>query len=516
VTGWWRDAVVYQVYLRSFADASGDGVGDLAGARSRLGYLAELGVDAVWLNPFYPSPGRDHGYDVADYCGVDSLLGTLEEFDGLVAAAHRLGLRVLVDLVPNHTSSEHPWFRRALADPTSPYRDYYVFRPPRPDGGPPNNWQSVFGGPAWTADPASAEHYLHLFDSGQPDLNWHNPRVHAEFEAILQFWLDRGADGFRIDVAHGLYKRGDLADDPPGGPRDQPEVVDVYRRWREIVDSAGDRVLVGEMFLRDFDVAAASRYVGAQGLHQAFNFKLTFAAFDADEWAGILSESLKAFDVPGAAPAWVLSNHDVVRHPTRYGPGRLGRRRARAATAMLLALPGTTYLYQGEELGLPEATVRPAARQDPIWRRSGGRVIGRDGCRTPIPWTLERPGLGFSTGQPWLPFGRGAAALAVEVQEADPQSTLTFYRRALSLRRTLRGDLLPGATLLPSPRGILAVQRARLAGGSLLAVMNTGSRPRQFQLPVPDPGLLLATTGGAEVRRGAVRVPADCTVWLLG
>jgi alpha-glucosidase len=504
VTGsWWRDAVVYQIYVRSFADSDGDGVGDLPGITSRLDHVADLGADAVWLTPFYRSPMADHGYDVADQCDVDPVFGDLDDVDALLARARELGLRVIVDLVPNHTSVEHAWFQEALRDKGK--RDRYLFR----DGSgaaPPNNWQSVFGGPAWTQVP-DGQWYLHLFEEGQPDLNWRNPEVHAEWERILRFWLDRGVDGFRIDVAHGLYKSADLADNPPGlepdgvlfhastmpHAWDQPEVVDVYRRWREITDGYEDRVMVGEVFLSKVEKVA--RFVGPTLLHQSFNFPLLAAPLDARVWREVISESLAAFDVEGASPTWVLSNHDVIRHATRYGGGPEGVAQARAATLVLLGLPGSPYLYQGEELGLEQDDVPPAARQDPVWIRSGGAEVGRDGCRTPLPWNGEPPGHGFTTGTPWLPIGEQALERNVE---AVPE-TLRFYRRALALRRELGPALPRQVSWLDLGPDLLAFQR-----GPLRVVLNTATT----RVPLPEGRVLIASRDVGD------EVPPGTAVWL--
>jgi alpha-glucosidase len=527
---WWHDAVVYQIYVRSFADSNGDGVGDLPGIRGRLAHVADLGADAVWLTPFYRSPMADHGYDVADYRDVDPLFGTLEDLDKLLVEAHGLGLRVIVDLVPNHTSSEHAWFKQALADPTSDKRDWYVFRPPSADGGPPNNWTSVFGGPAWTLDAASGEYYLHLFDPAQPDLNWRNPAVHEAWEEILRFWLDRGVDGFRIDVAHGLYKDEELRDNPPptkaaAGTEhlhsigsvhtwNQPETLKVYEQWRRICDEYDERVMVGEVFL--FDLQAIKRYVGRERLHQSFNFLVMATPFDAAQWTWALAQALDAFSVEGASPTWVLSNHDLVRHVTRYSGGEQGRRRGRAATSVLLALPGAPYLYQGEELGLEQSTVPPEARQDPIWTNSGHRVEGRDGCRTPIPWTSEQPGHGFTTGTPWLPFGADAGARSAQAQEADEESTLTFYRAALHRRRELREALDPQVTWQITPAGTLAFERRYGAAQLLTCVLNTSPEVRSVPVRGLEPELLLdSSAGSAALVDGGCAVPSDAAVWVL-
>ena len=520
---WWQDGVVYEIYVRSFADSDGDGVGDLPGITDRLPYLADLGVDALWLTPFYPSPMADHGYDVADQCDVDPLFGNLADLDTLLERAHGLGVRVLVDLVPNHSSSEHPWFREAISEATSPYRDRYIFRPGAAGGGPPNNWESVFGGPAWTRDEASGEYYLHLFDTKQPDFDWRHPAVHEEWERVLTFWLDRGVDGFRIDVAHGLYKQAELEDHPVGevsesvlfhasaAPNawDQPEVVDVYRRWREITDGYPDRVMVGEVFLSE--IARVARFVGRDRLHQSFNFPLLAADLDAKLWRELISAALAAFAVEGAAPTWVLSNHDVIRHATRYGGGEHGRARARAATATLLALPGAPYLYQGEELGLEQTDVPPEARQDPIWESSGGTEVGRDGCRTPIPWTREEPGLGFSTGTPWLPFDADARERSVEAQSTDPSSTLAFYRKALAVRRELRGTLGPDVRWLDVPGEMLGFSRLRDGGGSVACLLNPTDEPCDVDLAGAD--LLLASALGVVIAPKQVTLPPRSAAW---
>jgi len=510
---WWRDAVVYEVYVRSFADSDGDGLGDLEGIRTRLPYLRALGVDAVWITPFYPSPQHDHGYDVADYCDVDPRFGDLAGFDRLLADAHEAGLRVIVDVVPNHTSSEHAWFREAIADPSSPMRDRYWFRQSTTDG-PPNNWRSVFGGPAWTQVP-DGSWYLHMFDATQPDLDWGNREVHEEFLRILRFWLDRGVDGFRIDVAHALYKRPDLADDPRAGAAagmheedhrhiwDRDEVLEVYAEWRALLDTyPGDRMMVGEVFL--YDVPRVARYVQGERLHQAFNFTVFKAPWGAAELEAVLDVALEHFD-----PAtWVLSNHDLTRHVTRYGGGDLGRRRGLAVTALLLALPGSPYLYQGEELGLEETDVPPEQRQDPAWTRSGGTERGRDGCRTPIPWSAEPPGHGWTTGTPWLPFGPEAVTHAVDVQERDPGSVLSTYKRLLRRRAELLPTLGARLTWGASSDDVLVAQR-----GGLTAVLNTASEA----VEVPLGGaveLLECTAPGASLADGAVTVPAAATAWL--
>jgi alpha-glucosidase len=444
VTGeWWREAVFYEIYVRSFADADGDGVGDLEGIRSRLPYLRELGVDAIWLTPFYPSPGADHGYDVSNYVDVDPLFGTLDDFDALLTDAHALGLRVIADIVPNHTSNMHPWFVNAVADPSHPDRARYVFRPGRGEG-PPNNWPSNWGGPAWTKDESSGEWYLHLFAPEQPDLDWHSKQVRDDFEAILCFWLDRGVDGFRVDVAAALYKDATLRDEPEPFPEskfssdwrravDQPEVHGVYRDWRRLAQEYDrDRVLVGEVVFSD--PARMAPYLRDDELHMAFNFTLLFQGWDADGIRDAIDRSRAALDEVGAPPTWVLENHDVTRLPTRYGGGAEGLRRARAAALLLLALPGPVFLYQGQELGLEEVYLPDDVRQDPIFHRLKGVRIGRDGCRVPLPWEGGPPGYGFTNGTPWLPIPSTWTTRTAARQRGSNGSTLELFRAALAAR----------------------------------------------------------------------------------
>ncbi|MGN6206606.1 glycoside hydrolase family 13 protein [Humibacter sp.] len=492
---WWRTAVIYQVYPRSFADSNGDGVGDLPGITAHLPALQELGVDAVWLSPFMTSPQRDAGYDVADYCDVDPLFGTLDDFDRMLEAAHALGLRVIVDLVPNHTSSDHRWFQEALASAEgSEARSHYWFRDGKGENGelPPNNWESVFGGPAWTrttnADGTPGQWYLHLFDSSQPDLNWESPWVWEQFRGILRFWLDRGVDGFRIDVAHGMVKakglpdytpeqRGgslsgasvtlepDISDEEPGSPMwAQEGGHDIFRDWHKVLaEYDGDRALCGEAWVSP--PAKLARYVRSDEMQQTFNFTYLETPWNPDALRDVIAESLAAFNGVGAPSTWVLSNHDVIRHPTRFGlmdgspqghgigpktpyrPNKaLGLQRARAATTVMLALPGSAYLYQGEELGLPEVIDLPdSARQDPTWFRTGGERYGRDGCRVPIPWTASGPSYGFSdSGKSWLPQPSEWATMARDVESDEPDSTLSLYKLLLAEReeRSLGGGTL--------------------------------------------------------------------------
>ncbi|WP_414689859.1 glycoside hydrolase family 13 protein [Nocardioides sp.] len=544
---WWQHAVVYQVYPRSFADGNGDGVGDLPGITARLPYLADLGVDAIWISPYYVSPMADGGYDVADYRDVDPLFGSLGDAETLIAEAHALGLKVIADLVPNHTSDEHAWFRAALAaGPGSPERDRYLFRDGTGTDGsePPNDWRSVFGGPAWSRvtepDGTPGQWYLHMFDVKQPDLNWQNDEVHAEFRDVLRFWLDRGIDGFRVDVAHGMVKaeglphwdheqellEGENSDGERPPMWDQDGVHAIYREWREVLDEygrPGDRMMVAEAW-----VEPASRlalYVRPDEMHQAFNFHYLGSLWAADDVREAIETSLQANALVGAPTTWVLSNHDVVRHASRLGlakPGKhdhrglgprdpqpdaeLGLRRARAASALMLALPGSAYLYQGEELGLPEhSMLADEHRQDPTWFRHGGEVVGRDGCRVPIPWRADAPAYGFSeTGKSWLPQPASFARYAVDAQAGDPASTLELYRSLLALRKEL--GLGTGEVAVSEAYGadVLALVRST-PSGSYLVLTNFGPDP----VALPDGAEVLLTS---EVLLDG-RVPTDVTVW---
>jgi alpha-glucosidase len=561
---WWRDAVIYQVYPRSWADSDGDGVGDLPGVTSRLPYLRDLGVDAVWLSPFYVSPMHDAGYDVAAYRDVDPLFGTLEDADTMITTAHDLGLKVVVDLVPNHTSSEHRWFQEALASPPgSPARDRYVFRDGRGENGdlPPNNWPSVFGGRGWSrvteADGSPGQWYLHLFDVTQPDLNWRNPDVREEFHSILRFWVDRGVDGFRVDVAHGLVKKPDLPDwhgpvglydtveavgdeDGDGATTvldhhatgaspmwDQDGVHEIYRGWREVLDAYGepDRILCAEAWVQPLDRLAL--YVRSDEMHQAFNFEFLDCRWDAAQLRGVVEASLRTNDAVGAPTTWVLSNHDVVRHASRLGldqslprpngiraqdpqpDAALGLRRARAATAMMLGLPGGAYVYYGEELGLPEHTTMPDRfRQDPTFHRTHHEVTGRDGCRVPMPWAKDEPSHGFGPGEdPWLPQPEAYGELAVDQQAGVEGSTLELYRTLLEYRRRHRfghGGLTWDTRCSDT---VIAYRNVSGDGArTLLVVTNTGTEP----VALPE-GQVIAASGSL-TEDGAV--PQDTTAWV--
>ncbi len=544
---WWRHAVIYQIYPRSWADSDGDGIGDLPGVTARLEYLKALGVDAVWFSPFYTSPQADAGYDVADYRDIDPLFGTLADADAMVAKAHGLGLKVIVDLVPNHSSDEHVWFQAALAaEPGSPERNRYMFRDGRGVDGsePPNDWHSVFGGDGWTRvtepDGTPGQWYLHLFDTKQPDFNWDNEEVRAEFEAVLRFWLDRGIDGFRVDVAHGLVKEPGLPDYDaelhildgevqPGAPRppmwDQDAVHEVYRSWRKILDSYGepDRILCAEAWVRPQERAV--RYVRPDEMHQAFNFDFLQAQWRAADLREVIGSSLAAADSVGAPSTWVLSNHDVVRHASRLGlpvgerrpngigagdpqPDReLGLTRARAATALMLALPGGAYLYQGEELGLPESTDMPDEfRQDPTFVRSKGEELGRDGCRVPMPWAKDAPSFGFGpSAQSWLPQPAIYGDYAVDQQDGVDGSTLELYRTLLQVRRARQ-------------LGTGGLQSVDGFGDDVVALLNTGQGEQTLVLanlggePValPDGATVLVSSGPLTATGG---IPTDTTVW---
>ncbi|MEO7126155.1 MAG: glycoside hydrolase family 13 protein [Nakamurella sp.] len=562
---WWRNTVVYQVYPRSFADSNGDGIGDLPGITSHLDSLKDLGVDSVWISPFYPSPQADAGYDVTDYRDVDPMFGTLADFDEMLARAHRLGLKLIVDLVPNHSSDHHVWFRAALAAaPGSSERARYIFRDGRGPGGDqaPNNWLSVFGGPAWerttNPDGTPGQWYLHLFNAGQPDFDWDNAEVRSEFESVMRFWLDRGVDGFRVDVAHGLVKAPGLpdylidptlgvmsfasptakdarkyldgagAEDAPTnsqlGPMwDQNGVHDIYRQWRGMINEySPERVLVAEAWVQP--LTRLSNYVRADEMHKAFNFTFLETPWYGPILQDVVTRSLQINNRVGAPTTWVLSNHDVVRHTSRYGlpdgarlkdqqgigigdtqpDAAMGLTRARAMTLFMLGLPGSSYLYQGEELGLPEHTTLPDnMRQDPTWEQSAHERRGRDGCRVPIPWQADAPALGFSSsGKSWLPQPESFATLSRDLQEDDPNSTLTLYRDALALRRNYAlGD--GKLEWLTHPGGrVLA-----FSNGSVTVMINMSGH----EVPLPPGEVIIASVPLKD--DGAL--PADATAWLV-
>jgi alpha-glucosidase len=542
---WWRSAVIYQVYPRSFADSNGDGIGDLPGITSRLDALASLGIDAVWLSPFMRSPQKDAGYDVSDYTDVDPIFGTLADFDAMVARAHELGLRVLIDLVPNHTSDQHKWFQAALsASQGSADRDFYHFKDGRGVEGelPPNNWLSLFGGPAWTRttnpDGSAGQWYLHLFDSSQPDLNWANPLVQEAFEGILRFWLDRGVDGFRVDQPHAMAKAAGLPDHPDieragagfiEGEASPPmwfqeEVHPIFRKWRQILDSYdGERAMCGEAYVLPLSFMA--KWVRHDEFNQTFNFRFLNSNWDAVTLFANINESFEAFDGVGAPSTWVLNNHDVLRHASRFGglkvkptdsdgvgPGdpqpdrELGLRRARGATLFMLALPGSSYLYQGEELGLPEhTTLAPEFRQDPTFFRTNGKRVGRDGCRVPLPWEAGvGTANGFnSTGKAWLPQPEIYTSYSRDRQEGVSGSTLELYKHALKLRREL--SLGEGSfAWLP---GFVGESSLGFRNGEILVIHNFGLDP--IQLPA---GEIIASSADGTTTTDALA--ADQTVWI--
>ena len=505
---WWRSGVIYQIYPRGFLDSNGDGMGDLPGITKGLSALKELGVDAVWLSPFYSSPQKDAGYDVSNYVEVDPIFGTLEDFDLLLDSAHQLGLRVMIDLVPNHSSDQHEWFQRALNSPKgSPERNFYHFKDGRGENGelPPNNWVSMFGGPAWTRV-EDGQWYCHLFDSSQPDLNWSNPEVGSEFEKILRFWLDRGVDGFRVDQPHAMAKAAGLPDHPyvdQAGAgfiegREAPpmwfqdEVHDIFRRWRAILDEyPGERAMCGEAYVLPLSLMA--KWVRPDEFHQTFNFRFLDAGWDNKALVSAINESFDAFDSVGAPSTWVLSNHDVIRHASRFGgnygratasdgigpdnpqpDNELGLKRARGATLFMLGLPGASYLYQGEELGLPEhTTIEPKHRQDPTFERTGGVRVGRDGCRVPLPWEGGPPSNGFSSAAGWLPQPSSYAELSRKTQEGRAGSTLELYRAALKLRKELA--LGEGSFDWISHGDVLSYQN-----GELTISHNFGTEPQKL------------------------------------
>lgn len=542
---WWRRAITYQVYIRSFADSNGDGTGDVNGLRSRLPYLQALGVDAIWINPWYKSPLADGGYDVADYRQIADSYGTLADAELLITEAHDHGIKVIVDVVPNHTSEDHVWFVEAASSPPGhPSRSRYHIRPGRGTNGdePPTNWTSVFGGPAWTRLP-DGEWYLHLFAPEQPDMNWEHPEVQQEFIDVLRFWLDRGADGFRVDVAHGIIK--DMAfpdleqatemlvsttfDNHPYWDRDG--IHDIVRQWRSVLDEyPGNRMMVAEAWVRPERLPL---YLRPDEYHQSFNFDLLEAEWTAGTFRAVINKAVTAAADVGSTPTWVLSNHDVMREPTRYGlpaaanwrkwpmtgPAEdldveLGTRRARAAALVVLGLPGSTYIYQGEELGLPEVWDLPfEVLDDPVWERSGQTMKGRDGCRVPIPWTVDGPSLGFGDAEPWLPQPAEWADMSAQAQAGRADSSLELYRAAIDLRRVHGAadeslELVEAAEFGLTPEqaaNVLAYRR----GSGLMCLANFGS----------EPVVLASVPGQTELLRSAgepgTPLEADTAVWLI-
>ncbi|MFF5791047.1 glycoside hydrolase family 13 protein [Paeniglutamicibacter sp. NPDC012692] len=547
---WWRQAAVYQIYPRSFADSNGDGMGDIAGVTSRIGYLSDLGIDAVWLSPFYPSALADGGYDVDDYRNVDPRLGTLDDFDAMVGAAHAANIKVIADVVPNHSSNRHEWFKAALAAaPGSPERARYHFFDGQGENGelPPSDWPSHFGGPAWTRVTEAAgenagkpgQWYLHLFASEQPDLNWDNPEVREDFHTTLRFWADRGVDGFRVDVAHALVKDMTLplrskptleikVDDGTDALFDRDEVHEIYAGWRSVLNEYDPpRTAVAEAWVPF--THRRLRYARPTGLGQAFNFDLLQAPFDATAFRDIVTRCLAEAEASGASSTWVFSNHDVIRHPSRYslpdgtdgagqdawllsggrepaGDPARGLRRARAATLFMLSLPGSAYLYQGEELGLFEAADLPAeSLQDPTWFRTGNKIKGRDGCRVPLPWNASEANFGFG-GSPWLPQPEWFAGHAVSAQDGAPDSTLELYRSALAWRRTLQSA--ESLEWVSEPDATLAHYR-RPNGWTVLT--NFGTAPAELPAGVDASKIVVASGTAAGP---TTMVPGETTLWI--
>jgi alpha-glucosidase len=502
---WWRSGVIYQVYPRSFADSDGDGVGDLEGVRQRLDHLVWLGVDAVWLSPFYRSPMADFGYDVSDYRDVDPLFGDLAAFDRLVADAHERGLKIVVDLVPNHTSDQHEWFQTSRSSRDDPKRDWYVWQDPTGDGRPPNNWMGAFlHGPAWTFDDATGQWYLHQFLPQQPDLNWNNPEVAAAIHDVMRFWLDRGADGFRIDVVHCIGKDPSFPDDVPpwdeiphSSSNEHESTHEHIRAMRRLADAYdGDRVLIGETALPGTRYVAPY-YGDGDELHLAFNFAATHAAWDAAAWRTRIRRVIEELGPRHAWPTWVLSNHDVVRHRTRYGGSEA---RARAAAVALLTQRGTPFLYAGEELGLEDALVPEDRVVDPG---------GRDGCRAPLPWTPEADhGWG---PEPWLPFPPEAVERSAAVLRDDPGSILHLYRRLLTARRGSPALSVGDLELLDAPDGVVAWRRSSRTDERTV-LLNMSDAP----VPVSFGGIVeVASDGVGEGQRFGGRLGPDTAVVLL-
>jgi len=543
---WWRDAVTYQIYPRSFADANGDGIGDIEGIRSRLPYLKQLGIDAIWISPWYPSPQHDHGYDVADYMDIEPAYGTLAQAEQLIKETHEHGIKFIVDIVPNHTSSEHKWFQAALkAAPGSQERERFIFRDGKGENGelPPNNWEAVFGGPAWEriteADGTPGQWYLHLFAVEQPDLNWENQEVKDHLEDVLKFWLDRGVDGFRIDVAHGMVKEAGLPDirhDVTAAMLgtehkpfwDQEGVHDIYRSWRKIFDSyPGDRMGVAEAWV--FPASRIARYVRPDELQNSFNFEMLTTLWDAKQIKSKIDSSIEALAEVGAPTSWVFNNHDVVRSidrldlgltndgtstftrqgdPAKFNVAR-GTLRARSATLMTLALPGGTYLYQGEEIGLPEVRDIPEDRlTDPRWKMSGYVDRGRDGCRVPLPWTADpKGGFGFSTNdslklhESWLPQSPWMGDFAVDTQDGVEGSTLTMYRTALAIRKTEAGLGDGPMEWIQTGADVVAFKRP----GNFACYINFGA-----PLELPSDSKILIASGPITGHT----LPTDTAVWV--
>ncbi|HEX8445930.1 MAG TPA: alpha-amylase family glycosyl hydrolase [Sphingomonas sp.] len=488
MTAWWQSAVIYQVYPRSFQDSDGDGIGDLNGIRARLDHVVDLGVDAIWISPIYPSPMADFGYDVADYTGIDPRFGTLADCDALIAAAHARGLKLLLDFVPNHSSDQHPWFRESRSSRTNPKRDWYLWADPAPGGGPPNNWISDFGGPTWTFDPATGQYYEHAFLAEQPDLNWRNPAVRAAMYDAMRFWYDHGVDGFRIDVLWHMVKAPGFPDNPPNpafrdgmgamhrvlqtNSTDQPEVHAIAADMRAVADAYPDRVLIGEIYLPIPDLMAYYGTPDRPEVHLPFNFQLIDAPWDARALHRIIAEYEAALP-PGAWPNWVLGNHDRPRIATKRGQAQ-----ARVAAMLLLTLRGTPTIYYGDEIGLEDVAIPPDRVQDPRERREPGLGLNRDPVRTPMPWDASA-GAGFTSATPWLPLNPDHRTRNVAAQSDEPSSILTLHRALLALRRQHPALATGPIALLPPDDAILAYHR----GDDLLVVLNLTDTPAGLALP---------------------------------
>jgi alpha-glucosidase len=521
MTVWWQGGTIYQVYPRSYQDSNGDGIGDLAGVESRLDHLVGLGVDAIWLSPIFRSPMADYGYDVADYCDVDPLFGTLADLDRLIAEAHRRGLKLILDFVPNHSSDQHRWFVESRSSRENPKRDWYIWRDPAPDGGPPNNWISDFGGPAWEYDAATGQYFLHAFLKEQPDLNWRNPDVRAAMMDVLRFWFDRGIDGFRIDVQWHMVKAEGLPDNPLNPDyrpdmgemhkvlqlhsTDQPEVHEIAAEMRTLADGYGDRVLIGEIYL---PVERLVRYYGvdAPGVHLPFNFQLIDAPWNARAIERMIADYEAALP-EGAWPNWVLGNHDRPRVAAK-----LGEAQARVAAMLLLTLRGTPTLYYGDELGIGHVEIPDAKVQDPRELREPGLGLGRDPVRTPMPWQADAPHAGFSAAEPWLPLNADWPTCNVAVQQADLGSMLTLHRRLIALRRAHPALSLGTIALMPAGGDLIAYER-RAGDERLLIVLNLGHQTQSFELPagVEAVDLLLSTSSQqpAATERSLVLTPDE-------
>lgn len=529
---WWKEAVVYQIYPRSFFDSNGDGEGDLNGITAKLDYIKNLGVDAIWLSPFYTSPNKDGGYDVANPRDVDPRFGNLADAKTLIARAHELKLRVIADIVPNHFSDQHEWFQAALkSGPGSAERNRFHFYEGNPDGTPPNNWISLFGGPAWT-QVEDGQFYLHLFDSTQPDLNWENPEVHADFEKTLRFWLDLGIDGFRIDVAHGLVKEDIHKNHPnPQGLSealrldfemdvqernalllsvpffDRQGVHEIYRQWRKLFDSYKDREVMAVAEAWVHPPENATRYVRPDELHQVFNFDLLTAPFDAQSLFGVINRSIQLNSSVGALPTWALSNHDSPRVASRIGDSE-----SRALALFVFALPGSAYVFAGQELGLPDGELQDSDRQDPMFIRTQGETKGRDGARVPLPWSGDTTPFGFTTGKPWLPINQTWQKLTVESEQADPQSSLNFYRETLALRAE---HLINAGEVhwIESPlHGKRSSDLLVFKRGDVTVAMNLSEKPQEVRI---EGRVIMLSSGSLDSTNGRILIPAHSSIWSL-